>query len=131
MNLLGGLDEYHHVGSRRSGATKNRLIETAQVIEQLMRLAKDMRDANARGEALGLSEEELAFCDALETNDGVVTVLGDETHLRVIVKRILRKYGHPPDKQEQTTQTAREQAEVLSAGWVARIDARLRPPNRH
>jgi type I restriction enzyme R subunit len=126
---------------------QNRAIEAAQVIEELIGLAKQMREANARGEALGLSEDELAFYDALETNDSAVKVLGDETlraiarelvetvrknvtidwtirenvraHLRVLVKRILRKYGYPPDKQEQATQTVLEQAEVLSAEWAA------------
>jgi len=125
---------------------QNRAIEAAQVIEELIRLAKDMRAANARGEALGLSEDELAFYDALETNDSAVKVLGDDTlrdiarelvatvkanvtidwtvrenvraQLRVFVKRILRKYGYPPDKQEKATQTVLEQAEVLSEGWA-------------
>ncbi len=124
---------------------QNRAIEAAQVIEELIELAKDMREANARGEALGLSEDELAFYDALETNDSAVKVLGDETlrtiarelvntvrknvtidwtlrenvraQLRVLVKRILRKYGYPPDKQEKATLTVLEQAEVLSADW--------------
>jgi type I restriction enzyme R subunit len=125
---------------------QNRAIEAAQVIEELIQLAKDMREANARGESLGLSEEELAFYDALETNDSAVKVLGDETlrgiarelvetvrnnvtidwtlrenvraQLRVLVKRILRKYGYPPDKQEKATETVLEQAEALSAGWA-------------
>jgi len=124
----------------------NRTIETAQVIEELIALAKEMRQANERGEELGLSEDELAFYDALEVNDSAVTVLGDETlktiaqelveavkrnltidwtvrenvraHLRVIVKRILRKYGYPPDKQEKATQTVLEQAEVLCESWT-------------
>ncbi|MBC7232146.1 MAG: type I restriction endonuclease subunit R [Chloroflexi bacterium] len=126
---------------------QNRAIEAAQVIEELIQLAKEMREANARGEALGLSEDELAFYDALETNDSAVKVLGDETlraiarelvetvrnnvtidwtlrenvraQLRVLVKRILRKHGYPPDKQEKATQTVLEQAEVLSAEWAA------------
>jgi len=126
---------------------QNRAIETAQVIEELIQLAKEMRDADARGEALGLTDDELAFYDALETNDSAVKVLGDETlrtiatelvatvrrnvtidwtlrenvraQLRVYVKRILRKYGYPPDKQEKATQTVLEQAEVLSEGWAA------------
>ena len=125
---------------------QSRAIEAAQVIEELIRLAKDMREANARGEQLGLSEDELAFYDALETNDSAVQVLGDETlraiaqelvqtvrnnvaidwtlrenvraHLRVLVRRILRKHGYPPDKQEKATQTVLEQAEVLSEGWA-------------
>jgi type I restriction enzyme, R subunit len=126
---------------------QNRAIEAAQVIEELIQLARDMREANARGEALGLSDEEMAFYDALETNDSAVKVLGDDTlraiarelvatvranvtidwtvrenvraQLRVLVKRILRKHGYPPDKQEKATQTVLEQAEVLSEAWVA------------
>ena len=125
---------------------QNRAVEAAQVIEELIALAKDMREANARGERLGLSDDELAFYDALETNDSAVQVLGDETlraiarelvdtvrrnvaidwtfresvraQLRVLVRRILRKHGYPPDKQEKATQTVLEQAEVLSEGWA-------------
>ena len=126
---------------------QNRGVEAAQVIEELIQLARDMREANARGEKLGLSDDELAFYDALETNDSAVRVLGDETlrgiarelvttvrgnvtidwtlrenvraNLRRLVKRILRKHGYPPDKQEKATRTVLEQAEVLSAGWAA------------
>ena len=125
---------------------QNRAIETAQVLELLIDLARDMREASARGEQLGLSEDELAFYDALETNDSAVKVLGDDTlktiarelvatvrknvtidwtirdnvraQLRVYVKRILRKYGYPPDKQEKATRTVLEQAEVLSEIWA-------------
>jgi type I restriction enzyme R subunit len=125
---------------------QNRAIETVQVIDELIGLAKDMRQANARGEALKLTEDEVAFYDALETNDSAVKVLGDETlrtiareladtvrknvkidwtvrenvraQLRVLVKRILRKHGYPPDKQERATLTVLEQAEVLSEGWA-------------
>jgi type I restriction enzyme R subunit len=125
---------------------QNRAIETAQVIEELIRLAKDMRQAAARGESLGLNEDEVAFYDALEVNDSAVKVLGEPTlkdiarelviavkanvtidwtvrenvraQLRVIVKRILRKYGYPPDKQEKATQTVLQQAEALSALWA-------------
>ncbi len=126
---------------------QSRAIETAQVIEELIALAKEMRQASARGEELDLTDDELAFYDALETNDSAVKVLGDETlrgiarelvvavrgnvtidwmvrenvraKLRVIVKRILRKHGYPPDKQEKATQTVLEQAEVLSEVWAA------------
>ena len=122
-------------------AYQNRAIETAQVIEELIELAKQMRVAEARGEQLGLNERELAFYDALETNDSAVKVLGDETlraiareltetvrknttidwavregaraKLRVMVKRVLRKHGYPPDKQEKATLTVLEQAELL------------------
>ena len=125
---------------------QNRAIEAAQVIEELIALAREMREANARGEQLGLSEDELAFYDALETNDSAVQVLGDETlrdiarelvdtvrnnvtidwtlrenvraNLRRLVRRTLRKHGYPPDKQEKATQTVLEQAEVLSQDWA-------------
>ena len=125
---------------------QNRAIKAAQVIEELIALAREMREANARGEQLGLSEDELAFYDALETNDSAVQVLGDETlrdiarelvdtvrnnvtidwtlrenvraHLRRLVRRTLRKHGYPPDKQEKATQTVLEQAEVLSQDWA-------------
>ena len=123
-------------------AYQNRAIETAQVIEELIELAKQMRAAESRGEQLGLNERELAFYDALETNDSAVKVLGDETlrtiareltetvrknttidwavresaraRLRVMVKHVLRKHGYPPDKQEKATSTVVEQAELLS-----------------
>ena len=126
---------------------QNRAIETAQVIEELIQLAKDIREAGARGERLGLSEDELAFYDALETNDSAVQVMGDEAlsniarelvdtvrrnvtidwtirenvraQLRVLVRRILRRHGYPPDKQEKATQTVLEQAEVLFEGWAS------------
>ena len=106
-----------------------------------------MRQANERGETMGLNEDELAFYDAFETNDSAVKVLGDDTlraiarelvtivranvtidwtvrenvraQLRVLIKRILRKHGYPPDKQEKATQTVLEQVEVLSEEWAA------------
>jgi type I restriction enzyme R subunit len=112
----------------------------------LIELAKEMRDANKRGEALKLSEDELAFYDALEVNDSAVKVLGDDTlkgiakelvrkvhenatidwtlkenvraKLRVMVRRTLRKFGYPPDKQEKATQTVLEQAEVIAKDWA-------------
>ena len=124
----------------------NRAVEAAQVIEELIQLARDMREANARGETLGLTEDELAFYYALETNDSAVQVLGDETlrdiarelvetvrsnvridwtlrenvraNLRRLVKRILRKHGYPPDKQEKATQMVLGQAEALSTDWA-------------
>jgi type I restriction enzyme R subunit len=125
---------------------RNRAIETAQVIEELIQLARDMRAAGERGGQLGLSEDELAFYDALETNDSAVKVLGDDTlrgiarelvatvrrnvtidwtirenvraQLRVLVRRILRKHGYPPDRQEKATQTVLEQAEALTGIWA-------------
>jgi type I restriction enzyme R subunit len=105
-----------------------------------------MREAQKRGEQLKLSEDEVAFYDALEVNDSAVKVLGDETlkqiahelvemvrnnvtidwtvretvraRLRVMVKRILRRHGYPPDKQEKATQTVLEQAELIAADWA-------------
>jgi type I restriction enzyme R subunit len=125
---------------------QSRAIEAADVIEELIALAREMREADRRGQALGLTEEELAFYDALETNDSAVKVLGEPTlrkiaqelvrtvranaivdwtvrenvraQLRVLVKRILRKYGYPPDKQEKATKTVLEQAEALSELWA-------------
>ena len=124
---------------------QNRSLETKEVLEELIKLAKEIREADTRGEELGLNEDELAFYDALETNDSAVKMLGEPTltiiahelveavkknvtidwtirenvraKLRVIVKRILRKYGYPPDKQEKATRTVIEQAEVLSEIW--------------
>ena len=118
---------------------QNRSIEAAQVIEELIQLARELREANARGERLGLSEDELAFYDALGTNDSAVRVLGEETlrdiarelvdtvrsnvtidwTLRENVRAHLRRHGYPPDKQEKATRTVLEQAEALSAGWAA------------
>ena len=125
---------------------QNRSIEAAQVIEELIELARAMREANLRGEQLGLTEDELAFYDALETNDSAVQILGDETlctiaselvetvrnnvtidwtlresvraSLRRYVRRVLRRHGYPPDKQERATLTVLEQAEVLSESWA-------------
>jgi len=125
---------------------QNRAIETAQVIEELIGLAKEMREAGKRGEKLGLTEDEIAFYDALEANDSAVAVLGDKTlriiaqellkavrgsitidwtvrenvraNIRVIIKRILRKYGYPPDKQARATELVLEQAEVLCHDWM-------------
>lgn len=124
----------------------NRVIAAAQVIEELIAMAKEMREAQRRGEKLGLSEDEAAFYDALAANESAVEVLGDETlkqiaqelvervrksvtidwnkrenaraQLGVMVKRILRKYGYPPDKQEKATELVLEQTEVLCSDWV-------------
>ncbi len=126
---------------------QNRAIETAAVIEELIALARDLREADRRGELLGLTEEETAFYDALEVNDSAVAVLGDQTlraiaqelvravrnnvtidwtvrenvraHLRTLLQRILRRHGYPPDKQEKATLTVLEQAEVLCRDWAA------------
>jgi type I restriction enzyme, R subunit len=125
---------------------QNRSIESAEVIAELIKLAEEIREAEKRGEVLNLSEDEVAFYDALEVNDSAVKVLGDDTlkgiarelvemvhknvtidwtvretaraRLRVMVKRILRKYGYPPDKQEKATNTVLEQAEVIAKDWA-------------
>ena len=125
---------------------QNRAIEAAAVIQELIELARQMREAGKRGEDLKLTEDELAFYDALEVNDSAVKVLGEPTltaiahelvetirnsvtidwtereavraKIRVAVKRILRKHGYPPDKQEKATQTVLQQAELLCAEWA-------------
>ena len=126
---------------------RNRAIETAQVIEELIEMARKFQEAAQRGEALGLSPDEMAFYDALATNEAAVRGLGDETlkkiavelvqslrksvtvdwavretvraRLRVMVKTLLKRYKYPPDKQEEATETVLKQAESLSAEWVA------------
>ena len=128
----------------------NRAIAAAEVIEELIELAREMREAARRGENLGLSEDEIAFYDALEVNDSAVKVLGDETlkkiarelvqsvqrsvtvdwtrrenaraKIRVMVKHILRRFGYPPDKQERATELVLAQAEVLCKEWVVQQD---------
>ena len=125
---------------------QNRAIETAQIIEELIRMAKDLNQAARRGEALGLTEDEVAFYEALEVNDSAVKGLGDDilksiardlarelkannkidwavkesvrAEMRVRIKRLLRKYGYPPDKQDSATQTVLQQAELLCKGWA-------------
>ena len=124
---------------------QNRTIEAAQVIAELIELAKQMREGHKRGEKLGLTDDEVAFYDALETDDSAVKELGDavlrkiaqelvahvrksvtidwtlresaRAQIRVLVRRILRKYGYPPSKQDKATQTVLEQAELLCAEW--------------
>jgi len=125
---------------------KNKTIETVKIIEELIELARIMREADKRGEKLNLTEDEIAFYDALEVNDSAVKVLGDETlraiareliktvrnnisidwtlrenvqaKMRVMVKRVLRKYGYPPDKQKKATETVLEQATLLCKDWT-------------
>ena len=128
-------------------AYTNRAITTHEVIDELIRLAKDLRDVGQRGDKLKLNDDELAFYDALAQNESAVQVLGDQqlaiiarelvdqvkrnvsidwtiketvrAKMRVLVKKILRKYGYPPDLQEAATTTVLEQAEVLCAEWAA------------
>ena len=126
-------------------------ITTVGVLQELIELAKDIRAARARGEESGLSEEEIAFYDALAENESAVQVMGDDklrliahelltslrgsvsvdwarreparARMRVLVKRILRRYGYPPDLQDAAVQTVLQQAEVLSAAWSASYEA--------
>lgn len=120
-------------------------ITTAEVLQELIQLAKDIRAARQRGEESGLSDEEIAFYDALAENESAVQMMGDDklkliahellmslrenvsvdwahrdsarARMRVLVKRILRKYGYPPDLQDTAVQTVLQQAEALSSGW--------------
>jgi type I restriction enzyme R subunit len=124
----------------------NRAITTAEVIEELIALAKDLDAATKRGESLGLNEDEVAFYDALAANDSAVQAMGDtrlkviaaelitqvkksvtidwtlresaRARIRVMVKRILNKYGYPPDLQEEVVKTVLAQAELLCNQWV-------------
>jgi type I restriction enzyme R subunit len=125
---------------------QNRSIETAQVIEELIEMAKKFSSASERGQQLGLNDDELAFYDALANNEASVRALGDEilakiaheltaslrssvtvdwnnresvrAKLRLLVRRILRKYKYPPDSQEEATQLVLAQAEALCEAWV-------------
>lgn len=120
-------------------------ITTAEVLQELIQLAKDIRAARQRGEEQGLSDEEIAFYDALAENESAIQMMGDDklkliahellvslrenvsvdwahrdsarARMRVLVKRILRKYGYPPDLQDAAVQTVLQQAEALSSGW--------------
>lgn len=125
----------------------NRAVETAQVIEELIAMAREFNAATQRGEDLGLSATELAFYDALEQNEAALRELGDKTlkaialdlteflrrsvsvdwadrqnvraRLRVQIKRILKKHKYPPDAQEKAIQLVLEQAEAISASLVS------------
>jgi len=120
-------------------------ITTVQVLEELIQIAKDIRAARARGEETGLSDEEIAFYDALAENQSARDIMGEpalrliahelmmsiknsvsvdwmhreaaRARIRVLVKKILRKYGYPPDLQDSAVQTVLQQAEALSAEW--------------
>ncbi len=127
-------------------AYHNRAIATHEVIEELIRLAKEMEAAQKRGEELGLNDDEIAFYDALATNESALQAMGDDklkviaaelikmvrksvtidwnlrdgarAKIRVIVKRILNKWGYPPDLQEEAVKTVLQQAELLCADWL-------------
>ena len=124
---------------------QNRSIETAQVMEELVEMAKKFREAASRGEHLGLTEDEVRFYDALATNESAVRELTDETlkkiaheltenlrqnltvdwseresvraKLRLMVKRVLRKYKYPPDQQEEAVDLVLPQAQVVGENW--------------
>ncbi len=128
-------------------------ITTAEVIQELILLAKDIRTSRQRGEEQGLSEDEIAFYDALAENDNAIQIMGDDklkliahellislrenvsvdwahresarARMRVLVKRILRKYGYPPDFQDIAVQTVLQQAEALSSSWSVRESIRV------
>ncbi len=128
------------------GRYNQQQIAATEIIQELVKLAQEMRAARDRGSSLDLTEEELAFYDALETNDSAVKILGDEVlrsiaqelvkrmratisidwefresaraRMRVEVKKILRKYGYPPDKRPQAIDTVIEQARLLSHQWA-------------
>ena len=130
-------------------AYTNKSIEAAEVIQQLIELAKKMREEQKRGTQLDLTEEEIAFYDALADNESAREVLGDKTlrkmareiveiirknvtidwtlrdsvqaKLRVLVKRTLRKYGYPPDKRKKATYTVLEQAKLLCVDWAENL----------
>lgn len=125
---------------------QNRTIEAAQVIAELLELAKKIKDEKDKGKDLGLSDEEVAFYDALANNESAVRELGDDTlkamarelvemlrknttidwtikesvqaKLRIYIKRLLKKYDYPPDKQEGATKIVLEQAELLARDWT-------------
>ena len=129
-----------------STAYHNRAISTMEVIEELIKLAKEMDAATKRGEELGLTDDEIAFYDALAANASAVQAMGDDklklivaeliskvrssvtidwtlregarAKIRVIVKRILNKYGYPPDLQEEAVKTVLMQAELLCKDLV-------------
>lgn len=125
---------------------QNNLLTTAEIIQELIKIAIDIKEGDKEGEKLGLNEDEVAFYNALEVNDSAVQVLGDQTlrqiaieiadkirssttidwtiresvraRLMVVVRRTLNKYGYPPDKQEKAIQTVLKQAELMASGLV-------------
>lgn len=127
-------------------AYHNRAIATQEVIEELIKLAKEMDSATKRGENLGLTDDEIAFYDALAANESAVQAMGDDklkliaaelisqvrksvsidwtlresarAKIRVMVKRILNRFGYPPDLQEEAVKTVLQQAELLCADWA-------------
>jgi len=129
---------------------QNQTIESAQIIAELIELAKKIREEQNRGKKLGLNSDEVAFYEALADNESAAQVLGDDTlkkiaielvelvrknvtidwtiresvqaRLRVYIRRLLNKYGYPPDKQEIATKTVLEQAELLCKDWGENLE---------
>jgi type I restriction enzyme, R subunit len=127
---------------------QNRSIDSAQVIQELIELAHKIREDKSRGKELGLTPEEEAFYDALDDHDGAMEVLGEkvmkqiareltelvrkntsidwtlrdavQAKLKVMIKRLLRKYGYPPDKQQMATDLVLEQAKLFAEDWSVR-----------
>ena len=138
--------EFSEMLKKTLNAYHNRAIATQEVIEELIKLAKQMSAANQRGVDLGLNDDEVAFYDALAANDSAVEAMGKDelkviaaelvtqvrksvtidwtlresarAKIKVLVKRILRKHGYPPDLEEEATKTVLAQAELLCAGWA-------------
>ena len=124
----------------------NKTIDAVQVIEELIKIAHEFKDIQNRGKKLNMSQDELAFYDALEVNYSAVKILGDSTlktialeltemirnsvtidwtrkasvqaTIRLKVKKILRRYGYPPNKEEKATYTVLAQAEVIAKEWI-------------
>ncbi len=129
------------------GRYHNNAITTAEVLQELIGLARDIRAAHSRGEEEGLSEEEIAFYDALAQNESAIEIMGNDelrviarelldglrsnasvdwqhresarARMRLLVKKILRKHGYPPDLSAEAVQTVLQQAETLAARWAA------------
>jgi type I restriction enzyme R subunit len=126
---------------------QNNLLTTAEIIQELIKIAKEIKEADKEGERLGLTNDEVAFYNALEVNDSAVQVLGDEqlkeiareiadkvranatidwtiresarAKLMVLVRRTLNKWGYPPDKQQKAIDTVLKQAELLADSLVS------------
>jgi type I restriction enzyme R subunit len=99
---------------------QNRSIEAAQVIEELVEMARKFREAASRGEQLGLNEDEVRFYDALANNESAVRELTDETLKKIAheLAETLRKYKYPPDQQEAAVELVLQQAKALGEQWA-------------
>src|SRR5436190_12368554 len=139
--------EFSEMLKKTLNAYHNRAIATQEVIEELIKLAKQLSEADKRGIDLGLSDDEVAFYDALAANNSAIQVMGKDNlkviatelvtqvrksvtidwtlresaraKIKVLVKRILRKHGYPPDLQDEATKLVLQQAELLCAEWAA------------